>query len=486
MIDKIRKNLSYSTFIVVSLVLTSCSSGGSSSNDAGSETAIPAVTSGATSGSSVLGTNGNTYGNDGFEIEDTETVYAYKESSPYAAVLRDCVVINTRAESCPLTTLPFIGDGTTQPTIDDVMDRVLVTHNWMGDRFEQVLMSAPPEVMTLFSSATAVLIGSNVRPSYYTTLTGAIQIDPVYLWSSVEEKGSISKAEDFRSDFGSDLQFWFLSRTANRSGDRLTPFYSLDDDSERPFEDITVPLVRLLVHELAHATDFMPRSKIAGLDTSLSAFDSIDSVFDDWLSPQLTAAFPLTSLEMVGFANVRYRGAEATNVQKTTTAADVGEFMASDGAIQFYSYSTIREDLAQLVESVVMSYRYDSISNSGFTQKPFDESNYTCADLRVAWGQRNRLADPLVNVRAREATDLVISLTPQMTEFLDNSLGSVESMQNNVGWCDNQTPANGGVVADTLARSAFFTGTSTPEAGPLFREMIEADRIVHPEGVYHD
>lgn len=428
--------------------------------------------------------NDNTpYGYDGYDIVPTDSVYAYRKSSPYASVLKDCIVINTVAESCAVSKLPFIGDGTTQPTINDVMDRVLVTHNWMGARFEEVLRSAPPEVMTLFSSATAVLLGSEVRPSYYTTLNGAIQIDPGYLWATVEEKASVSKQEDFRSGFGADLQFWFLRSTVDRSGNRKTPYYSLDDDSERPIEDVILPLVRLLVHELAHATDFMPRSRISQINTSLSVYDAIDSIADQWLSPQLSAAHPLTSLEMQGFAGVNYRGLEATDQQKATTADDVGEYMASDGAIKFYSYTTIREDLAQLVEAVVMSSRYDALANVGFTQKPADEDNYTCADLRVAWGQRNRLADPLVNVRARAATDLVLSLSPEMIDYLDNTLGSTESMERNVGWCENQRP-------DTVVAAASSTRSSnsskSPQAGPLFMEMMEADSVGHPDSMHKE
>lgn len=471
MIGRPARKLIWITILIASTLLSACSSRDSDSN-AFEGTTTPSV-----------GRGSDLYGNDDFEIEETESVYAFRQNSPYANILKECVLINTLDESCTVAKLPFIGDGTLQPTIDDVMERVLVTHNWMGQRFEEVLKTAPTEVMTMFSSATAVLIGSNVRPSFYTTTTGAIQVDPAYLWSSVEEKRSISTVEDFRSDYGIDLQFWFLSRTADRNGDRLTPYYSLDDDSVRPVEDINVPLVRLLVHELTHATDFMPRAKIAGLDTTLSVFDTIDSTVDDWLSPKLSNAYPLKSDDLQGFAEVRYRGLDATKLQQATTSADMGELMALDGAIQFYSYTSIREDLAQLVEGVVMAYRYDSIGNIGFTQKPANENSYTCDDLLVSWGQRNRLADPLVNVRARAATDLVLSLSPEMTDYLDNSLGDIQFMNANVGWCDNQSTA-ALVAAESSNRTA--NRLLTPESGPLFIEMMQADSIVHPEDRYHD
>jgi len=190
---------------------------------------------------------------DGFQIRPTDTAFAYRDSSPYAGVLKRCVLVNTVAESCTLNELPLIGNGTATPTVDQIMERVLVTNNWMGARFEDVLRDSPQSLLTLFASTTAILIGSEVRPSFYTRLNGAIQIDPVYLWTSIDEKSSISKADDFRSDYGKDLQFWFLSRQANPDGSRLAPYYSLDDNSVRPIEHIKAPLQRLLFHELVHA-----------------------------------------------------------------------------------------------------------------------------------------------------------------------------------------------------------------------------------------
>ncbi len=417
-------------------------------------------------------------GGDTFEVRGTDTVFPYRASSPYGSVLKQCILISTAAESCALTTLPFIGDGVNQPTIDQIMDRVLVTHDWMGERFEAVVRTAPDDLLNMFSSTTAILIGSEVRPSFYTALTGAIQIDPIYLWSSVDEKGSVSQQEDFRSDFGADLQFWFLRRIAGADGQSLWPYYSLEDASVRPFEDLRLPLMRLLFHELAHATDFMPRPQIATLDTSLSAWDAVRSISDHWLSPALNAQFPLTGTELQSFGQVMYQGETATDAQNAATPAQLGQFMSTDGAIQMYSYSTPREDLAQLVEGVVMAYYYDSIVNVGFTNKPVDDTNYTCNDLLVGWGQRNRLADPLVNPRARLATDLVVNMSADMVSYLDNTLSNAEPMNPGVHWCDNQTPVS---IAASQPETRSADSTRSPESAELFREKIRVESPVHPQ-----
>jgi len=422
-------------------------------------------------------------GRDDFDIRETDTAYAYRSTSVHADVLKKCVLITTVAESCKIAELPPIGDGVSTPTVDQVMDRVLVTHDWMGLRFEQVLRDSPESLLTLFSSTTAILIGSKVRPSFYTRLNGAIQLDPVYLWMSREEKGTISRQQDFRSDFGKDLQFWFRGDLVNPDGSRAARFYSLSDDSERPLNDVKIPLQRLLFHELVHATDFMPRNKIASLDPNMSIYESIDSIRDDWLSNSLKATYPLNSDTLREFAKVRFRGTEASSAQKLTDSTEMGALMSVDGAIHFYSYSSQYEDLAQLVENVMMGHHFDLASNIGFMQKPANEARFTCNDLIVGWGQRNRLADPLVSVRARAAAELTVNLTPELTEFMDSGFGAVEQMTRSVSWCRNQK-------LDTTIASGSQSRSAEPIDAPMsdtqFTEMMQSESVVHHQGIYHD
>jgi len=430
----------------------------------------------------VSGVSGCSERND-FEVRETNTVYPYRSASPHVGVLKKCVLVGTVAQSCSLNELPLIGDGVTTPTVDQIMERVLVTHHWMGVRFEQVLRDSPDSLLTLFSSSTAVLIGSKIRPSFYTTLNGAIQLDPVYLWTTLDEKSSISRAEDFRSDFGKDLQFWFLSDLVKSDGSRLAPFFSLHDDSVRTTEDIKIPLQRLLFHELVHATDYIPRNTIAGLNPNLSIYESIDNNREQWLSTRLQALNPLNSDTLREFAKVRYRGNAASPMQKSANSIEMGALMSVDGAVKFYSYTSPQEDLALLVEGVMMGHHFDSLTNVGFTQKPLNEDSYTCNDLLVDWGQRNRLADPLVSVRARVATELVADITPALTTFMESGFGDAELMTNKVHWCNNQK-STGASATDIQARSVETVDAHLSDT--QFREMIHSDSIVHPDGYHHD
>lgn len=418
-------------------------------------------------------------------IIDTEFVYAYRANSPYEDVLADCVLVGTTTESCKLSVLPFIGDGSTVPTIDQIMDRVLVTHDWMGERFEQFLNTAPQDMLMMFSSTTAVVMGSKVRPSFFAPLNGAISIDPVHLWASVEEKQTISVSDDFRSSFGQDLQFDFRSRLVDGSGNRAIPFYSLSDDSERTFADLENSLARVLFHELTHATDFMPISYLATLDPQESAYSVIQDLKSDRRSVVLYGSAPLTSSELQDFAGIRFANDVANNDQKAATAADVGALMEADGAIQFYSYFSIYEDIAQLVEGVMMEYHYDSLINIAATPKPPDPENISCADLPVAWGQRNRRADVLVSDRSYAATDLIVGVSDGLAAYLNADTNSTQPMDIGVNWCDNHAITVGTAVAamqPQVRERKMVSTNGEPVAGSRFMEMLESEKFEHPVG----
>ena len=421
------------------------------------------------------------YGYDGYDVlKAADDIYPYRQNSPYASVLENCTEASTVSGSCRLSTLPFVGNGTDIPTTEDVMNRVLVTHNWMGARFEALLNDAPPDLLNLFSSTTAVIIGSDVRPSRYQSLTGAISLDSNYLWTTLDEKLSVSKQDDPRSDYGADLQFWFIGSFRNTDGSRLYPSANLDDDNERSVEDTRLSLYRLLYHELAHATDFMPRDKIAGLDPNQTVYDAISSVRNDWLAVKLYAEQPLSNVDLQGFAKVRFRGETADDVQSQSSPSDLGALMRTDGAVQFYSYTSIHEDLAQLATAVMMAYHFGGQTNIAFTAKPEDENDWECSDLTVGWGQRNRVADPMVTSRALLAADLVVSINPDVEAKINNS-GLVEDMDTTKSWCDNQEPAVP-VPTDNLLRSAPVDATT----GPTFQDALRQEQIEFSHGPVQD
>ena len=117
----------------------------------------------------------------------TNEARAYRSEGQFATALKDCALADNE-NICTLDVLPYIGQSGQRPTTEDVMQRVVVTHDWMGARFEQMLRRMPSDMLELFAPVTSIVIGSQVRPSSYSGTRARISIDPVYLWVTVPEK----------------------------------------------------------------------------------------------------------------------------------------------------------------------------------------------------------------------------------------------------------------------------------------------------------
>ena len=98
-------------------------------------------------------------------IIPTEEGKPYRPDGQYASVMMPCMLVPDADSICKLSRLPYIGQTTNNVTIDDVMARVLTTHDWMGVRLETMLQQLPSEMLQLFASVTVIAIGSDVRPA---------------------------------------------------------------------------------------------------------------------------------------------------------------------------------------------------------------------------------------------------------------------------------------------------------------------------------
>ncbi|ALC15237.1 hypothetical protein DSOUD_0443 [Desulfuromonas soudanensis] len=365
---------------------------------------------------------------------DLSDISVYVSDGSYAEVLKACSTADM-AGLCTLGTLPLIGDESPTPTIPDVMSRVLVSHPWMAVRFEEVLNNLPPDMLTLFKGVTAIVIDSDIRPSFYSAGTAAIYLDPASLWLTNEEKATISRAADYRSNFGADLQFIDLWRYV-KGNDYAYASYSLTGTETRQLSDLTFPLARLLYHELAHANDLLPPGSQPALDLQMTPYQAILSLADVTIAERLHAASPLTSELWLSLAQVLYRGVPATPEQIDYSADVVGDSFASDVANETYSYSSKYEDVAMLFEEAMMKYHFDIDRDIAFTDLPLTITP-TCDDYRVRWGVRNRLGDPVVKPRAEFVAAALLPGVDLGTFFAD--FPTPTSMAIDQGWCSNLT-----------------------------------------------
>jgi hypothetical protein len=352
-------------------------------------------------------------------------------ASTYSEVIQDCVFSPDRTSPCTLKTLPLIGQEVTDPAIDDVMGRVVVSDEWMGTRFRELLEILPEEILTLCKPLTGIVIAGNIRPSRYRLTTGAIYIDPKDLWFTTDEKATVEQGADYRAGYGLDLQFSAPWRYVLGSSYAFTGVdWSVES---RTMDDIKYRMAQLLFHELAHANDFIPYDRIDGLSDTKTVIEEIAAAIDDTVSTRMDSVYPLGSEMLKSLAQVRFGGETSTEEQNNILPEEAADEFKPDSATDTYSYYTRFEDLAMIFEEAMMDYHFGIKRDIAFTTLPSGD-NPPANDYIVAWGVRNRIADPVM----RDKAIFVISnILPDldMATHLDTLPAPVE-LEQGAGWID--------------------------------------------------
>ena len=391
-----------------------------------------------------------------FSDSHVSRVYAYKRSSPFAGALARCTYdpalqwTGGGKNLCPLTQLPFLHQTTNGnvPTVAQIMDRVLVSHDWMGEVFEQFLTSyASDDLKRLFNGVTAIVIGAHVRPSFYYALTGAIYLDADNFWLNAAQRDVIDEAPDFRSDFGRDLQFSTPWRYAFNN---QNVFVNFPPNSRigRALDYLVNESSWLLYHELGHAADFMPPAARAALDTSGSAWDNIAPRFSARQLPSdtLAATLPLQSAEMRALARVLVLDGPASSPSTLVngipystltgyTATQVGGFFSADRASDTYNYSTTREDIAMLFEEFMQRRNHAFLRDVAITDKI--TSATTSSTLIVRWGQRGRVGETSVKPRVQQVVQALAPWVLAADADAVNNLPAPLAMRVGESWTAN-------------------------------------------------
>ncbi|MBE7214881.1 hypothetical protein MK852_07210 [Shewanella benthica] len=374
--------------------------------------------------------------------EPVARTFAYRENSSYKSALNSCVYSNQLLSPCTIEQLPLLGQTLSLSEKEKIMERVLVSHRWMGENFETFLDKMDPDsdFALLLQSVTAIVISYDIRPSFYWVVTGAIYLDPTDLWLLAEERDVINEAADFRSAFGNQLGFIMPWRYVK---DNAYVSYSSPRElrTDRTMTLMAPDLSSLLFHELAHANDFFPSSiyhTIPVDDQTLLDHYNRRTSAGELISDRVTTLYPLLSDEMYSLADVSFRGETATATQQAYLPSDITGFFSDDNATDYYAYSTSREDTAMLFEEAMMSYRFGIMRDVGITDNP---DNATAASITVDWGQRGRIGENSPGSTVPQRAAFVIN---QILPALDGAqlIGNLPSpIQMNQGqsWLDNLT-----------------------------------------------
>jgi hypothetical protein len=360
----------------------------------------------------------------------TSSMLSLNSLSPYASALESCVYTNSITQTCNFGRLPLIGQLSESPSIQAILDRTLVSHAWMGERFEQYLRTsaAGPDMLLLLRATTAIVISYEVRPSFYWAATGAIYLDARNFWQTPEERDTLNEQRDFRSDFGNDLGFIIPWRYVKDNEYYPSRSYPVPQRLNRTFYDLEASISWLMYHELGHANDFFPPSSWASLSSSndpLSFFQDNGATSDI-----VPTAYPLNSDELKALAQVSFSGETASATQRGYLAEDIELFFTGDKSPSYYSYSTTREDFATLFERFMMSYRLNAGADVGILEDP--ETN---TELMVTWGQRHRISEPLIEPRVKFAVENIL---PNLNvDQIQSTLPAPILMDTSKDWFEN-------------------------------------------------
>lgn len=400
-----------------------------------------------------------------------------RPQSPYAAVLAECAFVyeregsNDLSRACSMERLPLLGQEAPQISVELILSRTLVSHDWMAIRFEQLLEQLPADLLQLFQGVTAVVIGADIRPSYYWSATGAIYLDPARLWLLEREKNTISRAPDFRSDFDRELNFTSLGRYV-KNDTYAWRSYSLEGpETERPLSSIVTSMAALLFHELAHANDYIPPARLNQLDQRLTVLEAAVDLEPDNISAQLSSAQPLNSDVFFGLAEVMFRGETASANQKALTAEDVGLVFESDVANDSYAYTSSTEDTAMLFEEVMMRYHFDLERDIAFTDRPADETQASCDDYVVRWGRRGWGGDSEVRARIELILPLFLG-SNDVDDYLD-VLVQPNILNPGEGWCANLSLGSPGSEGASISRTSTAPAQKLPALPERDRRRLE-------------
>lgn len=318
-------------------------------------------------------------------------VFTATDNNIYTEALKNLYHAPFEENYPSLQELPLLGQINDEITVDDIMDRFIVSDNWMIPNFRYVIESMPSSFLQLFKPVTAIVMTRDLKPSFYWSKTAAIYLDPNNFYITKEDRDMIPKKVDYRQDYGKNLKF-MIPYTYYNNGKFLFQY-------ERNKEDMRNIAFRLLAHELAHANDYISISNI----TNVPENGNLSEYEHSLLSDKMKINFPLQSKTLKDAAQVRYKGKTITQKLKKLSPSDIVTEFKDDFANNDYNYTTAREDFAMIFEEFVMKYYLNFDKGIAIT-----DTTYNCT---VAWGQMGRIREDHLSEKINY---IVSSLIPEL------------------------------------------------------------------------
>ncbi len=355
-------------------------------------------------------------------FEKVGQVKPYNVNSKFADAMKECIYADTSEKSCSLSKLPLLGISKKQITVDDILDRTMISHDFLGVAFKKALQQMYPEILQMFGSVNSIVISDKINPSFYYINSGAIYLSAYFFWKNLEEREITTTVKDYRSDFGTSLQFGYSNYyRKNNQSINYTADRTIRTDTE-----IFFPIIFLLFHELSHANDFFPRS-FYNNSTSIDMTQTYEEIsYDRYDNNKLISSnqpSDLTSVKLLHLAEVLFGGEPPTEEDNLLLAVDVANEFKKEKATVLYSFFSPFEDLASNAEESMMLYYYNIYKYVKIFKYPY--SNFIVPNdyhYQVVWGQKGRVLEPEIKVRALYAIENILGpeVRQRMSEKFEN------------------------------------------------------------------
>lgn len=319
-------------------------------------------------------------------FDEIGAVHAYEKDHSFVSSIEKCPYSIKASDLCSLEELPFIAQLSDDWGIEEIGQRVVVTKDWMGQRFLELLkeLKDDKDLMKMFGAVTGIVISSKLSSSFYYSGNGFIYLEPDYLYLNKEELKSIQGPLDPRSGRASKLSFrktWFYFKNnkmiTNNTYDKEIKKYSL---------------LRLLYHELAHANDFFPFYSLSDVNIDEKNLLNFSYNYKFIDSSHKTSSFEkLDSILLKRVENYINSGdVEYQIFVESLSVEDIASSFKDGSASDTYNYYNRYENFAMKLEELLMLknhsiYRYIMFSD---VEKNIDKS---FSEFTFYWSQRGRI-----------------------------------------------------------------------------------------------
>jgi len=322
--------------------------------------------------------------------------------------------------------------------VGDIMNRVLVTHDWMGLRFQQLLEQLPREALKAFAPVTHVVLGGDgTRATEYNAYGNVLTVAPRSLWLTADEKLAVFVDTGGSGSTGEEDEFQFDFRFRYMKDDNYATW--VESLETRDYDQMVGRFQTSMFYSLAFANNVSYAAAIDDLPTNISTVEVFDNYYAGF-SEELYAQPGVSSGSSILYQlnEAYYDDDVAPDAEQSAYLPDyVGSVFADDGMPVFYSYRNYSSEMSRLLQLGMLKYFSDIYIDIAFTNPEPEFEILGCDDARIGWGVRNRVANPAVATKTQFLMEQVFGQSASLNNFFANGIGEETPLPFDAGWCDS-------------------------------------------------